>query len=876
MPTFPVTTGPETTGPETIGVVSTSGVAPNVKSAIAPRPASGAVAAAHRRSPAVPIALGFALGILADQLAELDLRLWLALCCLCLVAWGICHTRRLSAAAAIFLLAAVMAAGAGWHHWRWSIVEANHISRFADEVPQPAHLVGRLVDQPWIVPRKERDLPAAIPQFDRTLATLECRQLISANNTQSVSGRVRLEINGHLTQGAVGDDVEVVGLLSRPAGPRNPGAFDFRRYLRSDGLLASLHCGEPEDVRIIHSGQNFLRRWQGRLRERAEQMLQARLSERTAPVGVALLLGTRTAIPEDLRTAFAESGTMHILAISGSNVGILAGLLWVVAHLAGLGRKGSVCLILAGILGYSFVADAQPPVMRAVLMIVALLAGLPWHREGTLVNGLALAALGVLAWNPSHLFDVGAQLSFLAVAALIWAPTWSRSVNEFASPPAEPAAGLERPLLSKWIRSARRALVTAHVTIAAVWLFTLPLTIARFNLVSPVGFFVNVVLAPLVVVILWCGYALLLVGLLAPALAAPFAYGFDASLRPMLWLIERAAAIRGGHVYLPGPSDFWLAGFYACLAAVAFGLPAGRLRWWGWRAMLIWIVGGLGTSLWPHRADELRCTFLSVGHGLAVVVELPGGRTLVYDAGQMQDGARAMQTVQSALWQRGARSVDALVISHADIDHFNGVPGLARTLTIGSVLVHESFLDFRQQGVQLTCDLLARRNVPIKLIRAGDRVSLDPDVGISVLHPPSNDRLPTDNANSLVLEIEYAGRRILLTGDLERDGLEYVLRQSPRHTDIFLAPHHGRVAANPRRLAAWANPDWVIVSDGRQDNSDRLRDVYGKSARVLSTQRSGAITFIIDRQGTVKCQTFRTEPRREQVGNTDRPPPSIE
>ena len=807
------------------------------------------------------MALAFALGILADHLAECDLRLWLALCGLCLASWGICLARRFSSAAAVFLLAAVLASGGGWHHWRWSIVEANHISRFADEVPQPAHLVGRLVDQPWVVPRKEGDLPAAIPQFDRTLTTLECRELISGNNVQPVSGRVRLDISGHLAQGAVGDEVEVVGLLSRPAGPRNPGAFDFRRYLRSDGLLASLHCGEPEDIRVVHSSANRFRRWQARLRGRAEQMLQAKLSERTAPVGVALLLGTRTAIPEELRIAFAESGTMHILAISGSNVGILAGLLWVVAHVAGLGRKGSVCLILAGIMGYSFVADAQPPVMRAVLMIVALLAGLPWHREGTMVNGLALAALGVLAWNPSHLFDVGAQLSFLAVAALIWAPTWSQSVREFASPAEEPAAGLERPLVTKWLRSARRTLVTVHVTIAAVWLFTLPLTIARFNLVSPVGFFVNVVLAPLVVVILWCGYALLLVGLVAPFLAAPFAFGFDASLRLMLWLIEHAAAIQGGHVYLPGPSDSWLAGFYACLAAVAFGLPEGRLRWWGWRAMLVWVVGGLSLPLWPHRADELRCTFLSVGHGLAVVVELPGGRTLVYDAGQMQDGARAMQTVQGALWQRGVRSVDALVISHADIDHFNGVPGLARTLSIGGVLVHESFLDFRQPGVKKTCDVLTDRRVPIKLIRAGDHVNLDPAVRLNVLHPTSSDRLPTDNANSIVLEIEYAGRRILLTGDLERDGLEYVLLQTPRHIDIFLAPHHGRVAASPHRLAEWANPDWVIVSDGRQDNSDRLRDVYGPSATVVSTQRSGAITFTIDKRGGVRCEPFRPEGR---------------
>jgi competence protein ComEC len=273
--------------------------------------------------------------------------------------------------------------------------------------------------------------------------------------------------------------------------------------------------------------------------------------------------------------------------------------------------------------------------------------------------------------------------------------------------------------------------------------------------------------------------------------------------------------------------------------------------------MLIWVVAGLGVSLWPRQPGELRCTFLSVGHGLAVVVELPGGRTLLYDAGQMQDGSRARQTVQSALWQRGVRSVDALVISHADIDHFNGVPGLARTLSIGSLLVHESFLDFRQPGVERTCDLLTRQNVPIKLVWAGDRLSLDDRARLTVLHPPAGDRMATDNANSLVLMIEYAGRSILLTGDLERGGLENVLFLSPLHADVLQAPHHGRFAANPRALAEWASPDWVIVSDGRHDDSDRLRTIYGPAARVLSTEKYGAITFAIDERGAISCLPFR-------------------
>ena len=229
---------------------------------------------------------------------------------------------------------------------------------------------------------------------------------------------------------------------------------------------------------------------------------------------------------------------------------------------------------------------------------------------------------------------------------------------------------------------------------------------------------------------------------------------------------------------------------------------------------------------------------------------------MVYDAGQMQDATRAKQTVQSALWQRGVRSIDALVISHADIDHFNGVPGLARTVQIGSVLVHESFLDFQQPGVEVTCELLENQKVPIKLVWAGDQLGLDRRARLTVLQPEVGLRYSTDNANSLVLRIEYAGRRILLTGDLERGGLDNLLLQEPLHVDVLQAPHHGRFAANPRPLAEWATPDWVIVSDGRHDNSARLSHVYGESARILSTQKSGAITFVIDERGVVRCEPF--------------------
>jgi competence protein ComEC len=816
--------------------------------------------ARRRRAPAAPVAVAFAVGIGLDQWLAGAPAQWMALSAAAVAVWGVACWRKWHLAAACSVLLAMAAAGGLWHHVRWSVVGRNHIAEYATDEARPVRLVGTVADEPYVVPRKEGNLLAAIPQYDRTVCILECRSLHSGEQTTPVSGRARVEVSGHLLDVHRGDVVDFVGRLMAPSGTRNPGAFDFRRYLRASGVHVIVRCSEPEDVRVVTSAGSFWNSLQSRLRMRAERMLESSLSRRTAPVGVALLLGTRTSIPEDLRTAFIESGTMHILAISGSNVAILAGLLWLAARAVGIWRTGSVGLILAGVLGYAFLADNQPPVLRAVLMIVALLLGRPWHRAGSPANALALAALGVLLWNPAHLFDVGAQLSFLAVAALICVPVWDGPA--FLSEGNDMDDAGERTV-GVWIGSGFRWLlrlvVAAHVTIAAIWLFTLPLTMARFNLLSPVGFAVNILLAPLVVVVLWCGYALLLVGLPFPSVAAPFAAGFDGGLRIMLDLIERAADFPGGHMYLSGPGDGWLAVFYVCLAAAAFGTRRGRLQFWGRRAVLAWTVCGLALPVFARPPEQLRCTFLSVGHGAAVLIELPGGGTLLYDAGQLQDGTRAQQIVQSALWNAGKNRIDALVMSHADVDHFNAVSGLARTVPVGAAFVHPSFLDFRQENVREVCETLSAEQIPIRLVWSDDRLQLDPSTTLRILHPPVGARDSLDNANSVVLVIEYAGRSILLTGDLEQNGLQALLNRPRKPVDVLLAPHHGSAKANPRALADWAAPAWVVVSGGRSDTVAQLRSVYVDANRVYSTYDQGAVTVTISATGKVDCVPFASE-----------------
>ncbi|RPI80536.1 MAG: ComEC family competence protein, partial [Planctomycetaceae bacterium] len=473
----------------------------------------------QRRLPAVTVAAVFASGILVDRFCSLSAAHWIGLGGAVWALWLALWLRRRAGpvrarwAVAVdwvhlaTLLLALLACGGAWHHLTWSSTGPDEIARYAEDNPVPVRLRGRIADRPVRLPRRDSTFSSNRPRRDRWVCLVECLSLESLTASTPVTGRCRLEVDGELTHVGPGDLVDVVGNFSRPRGPANPGGFDFRSFLRAAGIHCTVRCGEPDDVRLVTRGSAWWRRGQGALRVSAESLLTRNLSPGTAPVGTALLLGTRTTIPEDLRTAFAESGTMHILAISGANVAILAGLLWGIARLLFLGRGWSTVLIVAGVSGYAFLADSQPPVLRAVLMVIAVASGQAWHRRGAMAHGLALAVLGVLVWNPTHLFDTGAQLSFLAVSALIWAPSLARELPSLRSQP-DPLDRLERQF-SRWRRSVGwlyDQTRVAAVALAAIWLFTLPLTTARFHLVSPVGFAANLLLAPISVVVLWAGY----------------------------------------------------------------------------------------------------------------------------------------------------------------------------------------------------------------------------------------------------------------------------------------------------------------------------------------------------------------------------------
>jgi competence protein ComEC len=223
----------------------------------------------------------------------------------------------------------------------------------------------------------------------------------------------------------------------------------------------------------------------------------------------------------------------------------------------------------------------------------------------------------------------------------------------------------------------------------------------------------------------------------------------------------------------------------------------------------------------------------------------------------MAGGSRAARAVENSIWTARRSQLDAIVVSHADADHCNAIPELVDVVPTGTLLAHRTLLDWSQPAVATAIERAAAAGIRIRLIAGGQQIHLDPEVEIRVLHPAVGFRSSADNANSLVLCVQYAGRNILLTGDVDRDGLFRLLQSDRIDADILLAPHHGGVNANPRDLARWATPEYVISSCRDVAVQRRLKANYGPDTSILTTAQQGAIRCRIDSEGNLSIEPFK-------------------
>jgi competence protein ComEC len=822
------------------------------------------------QAPLALVALAATAGLVLDRHVPIGLPISLGTAAVGLLAWLASWLRRVHRQAVVFLCLTTAALGAAYHHWHIHSYAADDIGHFVRAEPKPAHLRGVLEEEP-ITPRQPpEDVLLSFHHGETTTAMLAVTEVCHAGTWVPVSGRVRLTVAGRLPGLHVGDEIDVVGRLSAPRNPGNPGEFDFSSYLRDQRIRAVVQVQKTSEAitRLNEGWPRSLRGWLAVLRGRCRSLLEQMIpQEREQGLAIALLLGDGSSMSREDWDRYTRTGVVHVLVVSGQHLVVLAVFLWFVLRCLEVRRRTGAVIIAVSLLVYSLMVGMQPPIMRSAVMACAVCGAILLRRPGIAANTFALSWLVVGVLNPTDLCSTGCQLSFLCVALLIWGSRfWLRRKQDSLDRLVEKS----RPTwqrLSLWLL---RAIGMSFAVSLGLWLAVAPLVALRYNTISPTGVLLTPPLVLLTSVALLIGFLLLLVAWVSPLLAVPFARLTCWSLTACDQLVNLADALPCGHIYVPNLPTWWIWVLYVGITAVVLLECLQRYRRWLMLAGIGWLCVGLLGGAAPRSSDEMRCTFLSVGHGICTVIEAPDGRFLLYDAGAMRGPDVARRQIAPFLWHRGIRRIDEVFLSHADLDHFNGLPALLERFAVGQVSCIPGFFEKRTPAVDELLRNLERYRVPRRTVRTGDWLTAG-GLEMEVLHPAEQGTEQTENARCLVLRMQHAGHKLLLTGDVDGEGQQRVLQQPTEPLDVLTAPHHGSRTANSPALAAWAQPRFVIASQGPPRGPARKPEPYsGRGARYLDTWTHGAITIRSHATGLV-IETFRSKQRWVAHGNGEPP-----
>ncbi len=612
--------------------------------------------------------------------------------------------------------------------------------------------------------------------------------------------------------------------------PRNPGDMDYGAILSLSGVEAVIRASSATrvDVPAGIDHHTFLGRAQSTLYGTIDRL---HAGERGAFLK-GVILGYRAELAEDLKAAFLATGTVHILAVSGGNVALVALVAFVLAGLLRLPRRAVYALSVAAVLGYLWITGSSPSVVRAsVMAIVVLTAGVS-GRTSDVFQSLAVAAIVLLLLDPRTLDDVGFQLSFLSVLAIvIGSPLIERRLDRL------PEEFRDHPFV--------RSVVQLIAVSAAAQVGTLPLTMSIFGQVSLVSVAANLVVVPLSGVSLVLGIIELMIAPASMWLASVYAGVNDVVMDLLLGLVRVTASLPVAVVEVGRPGVAAIAAAYAALGALTAGSIPGLRRFLLMATCCLAVVAVWRPVLEDHRSLAEVLT-IDVGQGDAHLLQTFSGATVLIDAGPSEFAAE--RAILPLLRRRGVRTIDDLVITHAHRDHTGGLGWLldhvpVRTLTVGDTGAIAPDL-FRRAAIH---------GVSVRIVRRGQQISIDPAVRLYVLHPGPTFIGRGANDRSVVIKLLAGDRSMLLTGDLEELGEDEVSRHYGGflRSDILKVAHHGSNTGTTERWLETIQPSAAVISVGRGNSfghpdPERMASLRARHVAPTLTMEEGASWFTTD------------------------------
>lgn len=654
-----------------------------------------------------------------------------------------------------------------------------------------------------------------------------------------------------------GDVIEVSGLLEKPIGKRNPMDFDYAQVLARKHIYLTLKI---KSLRPIAQSPHFLDQIANQSRTFIQSALQKGFEHpENRALMFALLVGDRSEIDETTTQQFRQTGLMHLLAVSGLHIFLLGMIVFeLLRSLLNRTRLPfyhreiirSVVTILILLL-FWIVTGNSPSILRAIIMaLIAILANL-WQRPHIGLNALGVSAFCLLLYDPNIRYDIGFQLSYAAVLALMLVyPV----LNAYCTEKRFPNKGLQK-------------LMSSIMLSIAATLGTLPILLVHFGTVSLGGIILNIVGVPLSSVALIAGILSVIgfgisetIGLALSSAAEWLTIAFKAFT---LWGYESFACLQVEYYV----DNLWI---LISIVALLWAIAHQSKRKASIGLALLCITFNFYGFLWQPTKAPLDVLFFDVGHGDAALIQFPNGKKMLVDVGDCNEYAdMGERVIVPHFKKQNLQTVDIVLITHPHADHIGGLPYILRNLKVGKVLMNGNMKSHPMLNSSLK--IADSLNIPVYAVKKGDQLRIDEQVDIRILS--ANAKHENPNEGSIVFTLQYGITKFLFTGDAEAETENQLLSQYPQAlgANVIKVGHHGsKTSSTPtfvQKATAYSANEYAVVSvsaDGKHGLPDYSALIRWKEAgaNVLSTAHQQAIWLASDGQEIFpidwkKTSTFR-------------------
>ncbi len=644
-------------------------------------------------------------------------------------------------------------------------------------------------------------------------------------------GRVLLTINGD-KRFSIGDKIMINGILKTPKENTNPKLYNQRINLLSDYIHSTLSV-KDFNINLIHKNNNWLYEIKQSFSQNVSSLFQRTLRSNNSKLITSIILGDSSVMEEDELEKYRDLGLAHILAVSGLHIGVIAGFLIFIFSRLGINRKINILITLLIIWSYAYLIGFPASTVRACIMFTILFYSQMIHEPYDSLNSIFVSMLICLIINPFWLFHIGFQLSYMATISLI-------------------VIG-DKIIL---FRDKGNIFKTAS-SIIAVNIGILPLQAYYFNGFPILGMVSNLFTVPLMSLSLILGFIMIFANYILSFLTPILGVILDTVLTLQYRIVDIIYSLPLNIVNLYSPEILEIFLYYILIAGV-IGIikfkyfPNGLKKY----IIIYLLVFVLIQTIYISFDNRIEVEFIDVGQGDSILIKTQGKNFLMDTGGSLTFDVGKYITLPY-LKKAGIFTLDGIIITHFDADHYQGLYSIMEDIKIDSI-----YASYIPDDVELL-ENIRNRNIPFRLLEKGDYLPLDKNTSIEILWPIGVMKNLSRNNKSCVSILKYIDRNILFTGDIEKD-VELILKDNIPKVDILKIPHHGSSTSSSVEFLESARPDVSVISVGENNfyshpNSDVLDRLTDIGSTTYRTDEAGMIKIIMDRE-ELDITLYRKEP----------------